>query len=51
LVNIDQTTSDEQRKTDWIDTESLENFLDPNDPSKTIEGYPAPLRAIFIANN
>jgi tRNA (mo5U34)-methyltransferase len=51
LVNIDQTTSDEQRKTDWIDTESLEDFLDPNDPSKTIEGYPAPLRAIFIANN
>lgn len=51
LVNIDQTSLDEQRKTDWIDTESLEDFLDPNDPSKTIEGYPAPLRAIFIAKN
>mgnify|MGYP001037353767 FL=1 len=51
LVNIDQTTLDEQRKTEWIDTESLEDFLDPNDPSKTIEGYPAPLRAIFVANN
>lgn len=51
LVNIDQTSLDEQRKTDWIDTESLEDFLDPNDKSKTIEGYPAPLRAIFIANN
>lgn len=51
LVNIDKTTLDEQRKTDWIDTESLEDFLDPNDPSKTIEGYPAPLRAIFIANS
>ena len=50
LVNIDQTTLDEQRKTDWIDTESLEDFLDPNDPNKTIEGYPAPLRAIFVAN-
>ncbi|QTH64706.1 tRNA 5-methoxyuridine(34)/uridine 5-oxyacetic acid(34) synthase CmoB [Psychrosphaera ytuae] len=50
LVNIDQTTLEEQRKTDWIDTESLEDFLDPNDPNKTIEGYPAPLRAIFIAN-
>jgi len=50
LVNIDQTSLDEQRKTEWIDTESLEDFLDPNDPSKTIEGYPAPLRAIFVAN-
>lgn len=50
LVNIDQTTLDEQRKTDWIDTESLEDFLDPNDPTKTIEGYPAPKRAIIIAN-
>jgi len=51
LVNIDKTSLDEQRKTDWIDTESLEDFLDPNDPTKTIEGYPAPLRAIFVANN
>ena len=50
LVNIDQTTLDEQRKTDWIDTQSLADFLDPNDPNKTIEGYPAPLRGIFIAN-
>ncbi len=50
LVNIDQTSLDEQRKTEWIDTQSLSDFLDPNDPNKTIEGYPAPLRAIFIAN-
>jgi len=38
------TTSDEQRKTNWIESQSLEDFLDPNDPSKTIEGYPAPIR-------
>ncbi|GHF97586.1 tRNA 5-methoxyuridine(34)/uridine 5-oxyacetic acid(34) synthase CmoB [Thalassotalea marina] len=50
VANIDTTTLEEQRKTDWIDTESLQDFLDPNDPSKTIEGYPAPKRAIFIAN-
>lgn len=49
LVNIDQTSPQEQRKTDWIDTESLEDFLDPNDNNKTIEGYPAPKRAIFVA--
>lgn len=50
MVNTDVTQLDEQRKTDWIDTESLEDFLDPNDLTKTIEGYPAPKRAIFIAN-
>ncbi len=50
MVNTDVTATEEQRKTDWIDTESLSDFLAPNDPSKTIEGYPAPQRAIFIAN-
>ncbi|WP_394175312.1 tRNA 5-methoxyuridine(34)/uridine 5-oxyacetic acid(34) synthase CmoB [Thalassotalea litorea] len=50
MVNTDQTAFEEQRKTDWMDTESLQDFLDPEDDSKTIEGYPAPLRAIFIAN-
>ncbi|MDD2830094.1 MAG: tRNA 5-methoxyuridine(34)/uridine 5-oxyacetic acid(34) synthase CmoB [Sulfuricurvum sp.] len=38
------TTSDEQRKTDWIESQSLEDFLDPADNSKTVEGYPAPVR-------
>lgn len=50
VVNTDQTAYEEQRKTDWIDTESLQDFLDPNDASKTIEGHPAPLRAIIVAN-
>ncbi|NMP16771.1 tRNA 5-methoxyuridine(34)/uridine 5-oxyacetic acid(34) synthase CmoB [Thalassotalea sp. Y01] len=50
VVNTDQTAFEEQRKTDWMDTESLQDFLDPNDPKKTIEGYPAPLRAIIVAN-
>lgn len=38
------TTSEEQRKTDWIESQSLEDFLDPDDSTKTIEGYPAPKR-------
>jgi tRNA (mo5U34)-methyltransferase len=38
------TTPDEQRKTEWIEGQSLEDFLDPEDPSKTVEGYPAPKR-------
>lgn len=48
-VDITETTLEEQRRTPWIQTESLEDFLDPNDPSKTVEGYPAPVRAIFMA--
>lgn len=44
------TTTDEQRKTSWMDFESLSDFLDPNDPNKTIEGLPAPKRAVIIAN-
>jgi tRNA (mo5U34)-methyltransferase len=38
------TTEDEQRKTDWIEGQSLEDFLDPDDSSRTVEGYPAPRR-------
>ena len=49
VVNKDVTSLDEQRQTPWMETESLADFLDPKDTSKTIEGYPAPLRAIFIA--
>jgi tRNA (mo5U34)-methyltransferase len=48
-VDITETTLEEQRKTPWIQTESLEDFLDPEDPSKTVEGYPAPVRAIYMA--
>ncbi|WGE89814.1 tRNA 5-methoxyuridine(34)/uridine 5-oxyacetic acid(34) synthase CmoB [Actinobacillus arthritidis] len=49
---VDQavTTLEEQRKTDWLENESLVDFLDPNDHSKTIEGYPAPKRAVILAN-
>ena len=49
-VDINQTTTEEQHSTDWMRFESLIDFLDPEDPDKTIEGYPAPRRAVFIAN-
>lgn len=49
-VDINTTTTDEQRGTDWMRFESLPDFLDPADPRKTIEGYPGPQRAIVIAN-
>ena len=49
MVDSTVTSTDEQRATDWMHFESLADFLDPNDHSKTIEGYPAPIRATFIA--
>jgi hypothetical protein len=48
-VDVDQTSILEQRRTDWMTFHSLEDFLDPADPNKTFEGYPAPRRAITIA--
>ena len=50
---VDQNTTslDEQRCTPWMQFHSLKDFLDPEDVSKTIEGYPAPKRGLFIAEN
>ena len=44
LLEIKPTDLNEQRKTDWIEGESLNNFLN-EDGTKTIEGYPPPIRA------
>lgn len=49
VVDVTATTTDEQRRTAWMHFHSLADFLDPRDPSKTIEGHPAPMRATFIA--
>ena len=43
------TTSEEQRKTPWSFDQSLEDFLDENDKTKTVEGYPAPKRVYVKA--
>lgn len=48
-VDVTVTTTDEQRPTDWMQFESLPDFLDKQDRTKTIEGYPAPVRAIVLA--
>lgn len=48
-VDISTTTSDEQRATDWMTYHSLSDFLDPDDDSKTVEGYPRPVRAVMVA--
>lgn len=49
VLEIKKTDAREQRKTQWIDGESLENFLDPTNLELTIEGYPAPKRVYIKA--
>jgi len=49
LVDVSKTSIDEQRTTEWMTFESLPQALDKNDPAMTIEGYPAPMRAVFVA--
>jgi len=44
-----QLTCEEQRRTKFAVFESLSDFLDSNDLSKTVEGYPAPRRACVKA--
>jgi tRNA (mo5U34)-methyltransferase len=51
LVDVSQTSVNEQRSSDWMTFHSLADFLDPQDDSRTIEGYPAPRRAIITANS
>jgi len=49
VVDEAATTTDEQRATEWMTFQSLADFLDPEDPTRTREGYPAPRRAVVIA--
>jgi len=49
LLNATMTTTEEQRSTEWMTFQSLSHCLDPLDATRTIEGYPAPKRAILIA--
>jgi tRNA (mo5U34)-methyltransferase len=49
VIDVTPTTANEQRATEWMHFESLADFLDPNDSSKTAEGLPAPRRAIIRA--
>ena len=49
LIEITTTDDKEQRVTPWTFGMSLDDFRDPNDPNKTVEGYPAPKRAYLKA--
>ena len=49
LVDECVTTTAEQRSTPWMRFDSLARALDPENPARTIEGYPAPRRAVMLA--
>lgn len=50
LIDLTPTTSAEQRGTEWMRFQSLADFLDPDDASRTVEGHPAPVRAMLLAS-
>jgi len=49
VVDRSVTSLDEQRTTEWMPFESLAEALDPDDPTKTIEGWPTPHRVVVTA--
>lgn len=48
-ADVTVTTTAEQRVTTLSTARSLADFLDPADPGRTVEGHPAPRRALFLA--
>jgi tRNA (mo5U34)-methyltransferase len=48
-VSQERTSLQEQRRTEWMPFHSLAEFLDPANIAHTMEGYPAPVRGIWIA--
>jgi tRNA (mo5U34)-methyltransferase len=48
-IDTTLTTVEEQRSTPWMTFHSLRNFLDPDNPMKTVEGHPAPRRTVITA--
>ena len=49
LLDCSTTSPIEQRKTEWMPYRSLSDSLREDLPTETIEGYPAPKRALFYA--
>jgi len=48
VLDVSKTTTDEQRSTDWMTFESLQECLDPDNQTLTVEGHPAPVRAALL---
>ena len=49
VIDQSMTTTEEQRSTEWMTFDSLREALDPDDPSRTVEGWPAPHRVVLTA--
>jgi len=49
VLEITTTDDKEQRVTPWTFGMSLDDFRDPDDPTRTIEGYPSPKRVYLKA--
>jgi tRNA (mo5U34)-methyltransferase len=49
VIDTSVTSPDEQRSTEWMTFDSLREALDPMDPTKTVEGWPAPQRVVVTA--
>jgi len=49
IIDTTITSTDEQRSTEWMTFESLREALDPENPAKTVEGWPAPHRVVVTA--
>jgi len=50
VIDKSMTTVDEQRATEWMSFESLAEALDKDDPTLTVEGWPAPHRVVVTAS-
>jgi len=50
LVSVTATTPEEQRATEWMPHHSLSDALDPTNRALTVEGYPAPERALLVTH-
>ncbi|MEE2820201.1 MAG: DUF1698 domain-containing protein [Pseudomonadota bacterium] len=48
-LDVSVTTTEEQRKTDWMQFESFEYVIDPDNDALTIEGLQRPTRAALRA--
>ncbi|MEX1266344.1 MAG: tRNA 5-methoxyuridine(34)/uridine 5-oxyacetic acid(34) synthase CmoB [Woeseia sp.] len=51
VADVTATTTHEQRTTEWMPFESLAEALAPDDPDRTVEGWPAPRRAVVICRS
>ncbi len=49
VLDISVTTSEEQRRTDWMLFESLSDYLDAENSALTVEGHPRPKRVVISA--